>query len=125
RAGRAGFDTAGTVVVQALENIIETQMDKQKATEKFASIKNEDERARLIAQSTKSQPKKTPPKGFVSWSKATFDKLVSAQSEPMMSRMRITHSMLLNILARQANPITVVRHIILRSAETTAAKSQL
>ncbi|HIW47014.1 MAG TPA: DUF3516 domain-containing protein [Candidatus Yaniella excrementigallinarum] len=125
RAGRAGFDTAGTVVVQAPEHIIENQLAQQKATEKFASIKNEDERARRIAQSTKSQPKKTPPKGFVSWSKATFDKLVSAQPEPMMSRMRITHSMLLNILARPGNPITAVRRMILRSAETKAAKAQL
>src|SRR5699024_1064749 len=125
RAGRPGFDTAGTVVVQAPEHIIENQLAQQKATEKFASIKNEDERARRIAQSTKSQPKKTPPKGFVSWSKATFDKLVSAQPEPMMSRMRITHSMLLNILARPGNPITAVRRMILRSAETKAAKAQL
>src|SRR5690625_4934363 len=39
RAGRAGFDTAGTVVVQAPEHIIENQLAQQKATEKFASIK--------------------------------------------------------------------------------------
>lgn len=125
RAGRAGFDTAGTVVVQAPEHIIENQLAQQKATEKFASIKNADERARRVAQSAKSQPKKTPPKGFVSWSKATFDKLVSGEPEPMMSRMRITHSMLLNILARPGNPITAVRRMILRSAETKAAKAQL
>lgn len=125
RAGRAGFDTAGTVVVQAPEHVIENQQADAKAAEKFASIKNPEERARRIAQSSKSQPKKTPPKGFVSWSKATFDKLVAAEPEPMVSRMRITHSMLLNILARPGNPVTAVRRMILRSAETKAAKAAL
>ena len=125
RAGRAGFDTAGTVVVQAPEHVIENQLADAKAAEKFADIKNPDERARRIAQSAKSQPKKSPPKGFVSWSKATFDKLVVAEPEPMVSRMRMTHSILLNILARPGNPITAVRRMILRSAETKAAKAAL
>lgn len=125
RAGRAGFDTAGTVVVQAPEHVIENALAEQKAAEKFSSIKNEEERARRIAQSSKSQPKKSSPKGFVSWSKATFDKLVEAQPEPMVSRMRMTHSILLNILARPGNPIAAVRRMILRSAETKASKAQL
>src|SRR5690625_4015096 len=114
RAGRAGFDTAGTVVVQAPEHVIENKLAEAKAAEKFANIKNPEERARRIAQSSKSQPKKTPPKGFVSWSKGTFDRLVAAEPEPMVSRMRITHSMLLNILARPGNPVTAVRRMILR-----------
>lgn len=125
RAGRAGFDTAGTVVVQAPEHVIENQQADAKAAEKFANIKNAEERARRIAQSSKSQPKKSPPKGFVSWSKATFEKLVAAEPEPMVSRMRITHSMLLNILARPGNPVTAVRRMILRSAETKASKAAL
>lgn len=125
RAGRAGFDTAGTVVVQAPEHVIENNLADQKAAEKFSGIKNDEERARRIAQSAKSQPKKSPPKGFVSWSKTTFDKLVVAQPEPMVSRMRITHSILLNILTRPGNPITAIRRLILRSAETKASKAQL
>lgn len=125
RAGRAGFDTAGTVVVQAPEHVIENQLADQKSAEKFSNIKNEEERARRIAQSSKAQPKKSPPKGFVSWSKTTFDKLVVAQPEPMVSRMRITHSILLNILARPGNPVTAVRRMISRSAETKASKAQL
>lgn len=125
RAGRAGFDTAGTVVVQAPEHVIENQLADAKTAEKFAAIKNDEERARRIAQSSKSQPKKFPPKGFVSWSKATFDKLVAAEPEPMVSRMRITHSILLNILARPGNPVTSVRRMIQRSAETKASKAAL
>lgn len=125
RAGRAGFDTAGTVVVQAPEHIIENALTDAKAAEKFANVKDPAERARRIAQSSKSQPKKTPPKGFVSWSKATFDRLVVAEPEPMVSRMRITHSILLNILARPGNPITTVRRMIQRSAETRASKAAL
>src|SRR5699024_7288991 len=47
------------------------------------------------------------------------------QPEPMVSRMRITHSILLNVLARPGNPIMSVRRMIHRSAETKAAKAQL
>src|SRR5699024_12868360 len=74
---------------------------------------------------TKSHPNRPPAKLFVNSSEATFDKLRSAKPETRMSRMRITHSMLLNILARPRNPITAVRRMILRSAETKAAKAQL
>ena len=98
RAGRAGYDTVGTVVVQAPEHEVEN--------------------ARLVAKAG-DDPKKLrkiqrrkPPEGFVSWSEDTFDKLVNAQPEPMVSRFRVTNSMLLNVIARPGNCFDAMRHLL-------------
>ncbi|MGW5451118.1 DEAD/DEAH box helicase [Nocardia sp. NPDC003979] len=98
RAGRAGFDTMGTVVVQAPEHEVEN--------------------ARLIAKAG-DDPKKQrkvqrrkPPEGFVSWSEETFDRLVAAQPEPMVSRFAVTNSMLLNVIARPGNCFSAMRHLL-------------
>jgi superfamily II RNA helicase len=98
RAGRAGYDTVGTVVVQAPEHEVEN--------------------ARLVAKAG-DDPKKLrkiqrrkPPEGFVSWSEDTFDRLVAAQPEPMVSRFRVTNSMLLNVIARPGNCFDAMRHLL-------------
>ena len=68
RAGRAGFDTAGYVVVQAPEHIIENEKAKAKSDAKNAANPKK-----------KSKPQlKKPPEGTVVWSEQTFDKLVAA-----------------------------------------------
>ncbi|MFC7402454.1 DEAD/DEAH box helicase [Citricoccus sp. GCM10030269] len=125
RAGRAGYDTSGLVVVQAPEHVIENAKAQQKAAAKFANIKDEAERSKRMKQSTKSSPKKTPPKGFVSWGKATFERLVSAQPEVMTSRLRISHSMLLNILDRPGDPVIAVRRMLRNSHESPARQAAL
>lgn len=125
RAGRAGFDTAGYVVVQAPEHVIENQAEQAKLEQKFAGIKDPQERARRIKQSSKSSAKKKPPEGFVSWSEKTFDKLVAAEPEPMVSQLRINHSMVLNLVERVGNPVRHVRRLITRSDETPARQAQL
>ncbi|WP_336081749.1 DEAD/DEAH box helicase [Nocardia sp. SSK8] len=98
RAGRAGFDTMGTVVVQAPEHEVEN--------------------ARLLAKAG-DDPKKQrkvqrrkPPEGFVSWSEETFDRLVAAQPEPMVSRFTVTNSLLLNVIARPGNCFDAMRHLL-------------
>ncbi len=62
RAGRAGFDTAGYVVVQAPEHVI----DNAKALAKFADD----------PKKQRSVRRKKPPEGEVVWSEETFEKLV-------------------------------------------------
>ncbi len=86
RAGRAGFDSAGTVVVQAPDHVVENHRALTKA--------GDDPKKRRKVQ------RKKPPEGTVTWSEATFDRLVAAEPEPLRSRMRVDHSMLLNVLAR-------------------------
>lgn len=98
RAGRAGYDTVGTVVVQAPEHEVEN--------------------ARLLAKAG-DDPKKQrkvqrrkPPEGFVSWSEETFQRLVAAKPEPMVSRFKVTNAMLLNVIARPGNCFQAMRHLL-------------
>ena len=53
--------------------------------------------------------RKKPPEGQVTWTEDTFDRLVAAEPEPLQSRMRVTHSMLLNVLARDDDPFEAMR----------------
>ncbi|MGO1320284.1 MAG: DEAD/DEAH box helicase [Galactobacter sp.] len=93
RAGRAGYDTAGDVVVQAPEHEIENAKAMAKARSKFG----EDQKK------LRQVKKKSAPQGFVSWSEKTFERLVHADPEPLTSSFKVTHSMLLNLLARDGD----------------------
>jgi superfamily II RNA helicase len=119
RAGRAGFDTEGTVVVQAPEHVIENEA----AARKLAARHGGDDAK--IAQAIKSKPKKKPPEGFVSWSEKTFEKLMVAAPEPMVSRMKVTYAMVLHILNRPEDPVTAMRRLITSSDETPVRQAQL
>ncbi len=111
RAGRAGFDTSGTVVVQAPEHVIENHRALQKA--------GDDPKKQRKVQ------RKKPPEGFVNWSEDTFDKLVASPPETLQSRMQITHSMLLNLVARDGDPIKAGRTLIDESHEDPRRKARL
>jgi len=86
RAGRAGYDTAGTVVAQAPEH--------------------EAENARLVAKAgddpkkLKKVVRKKAPEGFVSWGEPSFTRLINAEPETLTPHMRVTHSMILNVIGR-------------------------
>lgn len=92
RAGRAGFDTAGTVVAQAPEH--ETENAK-------ALAKAGDDPKKL-----KKVVRKRAPEGFVSWGEPSFTRLVDAEPERLTSSMTVSHSMLLNVIGRAANDPT-------------------
>ncbi len=125
RAGRAGYDTSGTVVVQAPEHVIENAAAARRAAAKFASVKDEAEREKRMKQSLKGAKKKSPPQGFVSWGRASFERLVEAEPEPLSSRMQLTHSMLLNILDRPGDPVIAVRRLLRGTHETPARQAAL
>ncbi|QNG19080.1 DUF3516 domain-containing protein [Rhodococcus triatomae] len=108
RAGRAGFDTMGTVVVQAPEHEVENIRALAKA--------GDDPKKRRKVQ------RKKAPDGFVSWSEATFDRLVAAPPEPLTSRFRVSNSMLLNVIARPGNCFDAMRHLLEDNHETRAAQ---
>ncbi|MDH6281925.1 DEAD/DEAH box helicase [Prescottella agglutinans] len=98
RAGRAGYDTMGTVVVQAPEHEIENVRALAKA--------GDDPKKRRKVQ------RKKAPEGFVSWGEGTFDKLVVASPEPLTSRFSVSNSMLLNVIARPGNGFEAMRHLL-------------
>ncbi len=101
RAGRAGFDTAGYVVVQAPEHVIENERAKAKAEERRAAGR----------KNSKAQLKK-PPEGTVVWTEQTYDKLVAGVPEQLVSRMRVDNAMLVNVLTREQDSFPVLRRLL-------------
>lgn len=108
RAGRAGFDTLGTVVVQAPEHDVEN--------------------ARLVAKAgddpkkLKRIQRKKAPEGFVSWGRPTFDRLVAADPEQLTSQFHVSNSMLLNVISRPGDAFAAMRHLLTDNHESPAAQ---
>ncbi len=120
RAGRAGFDTAGYVVVQAPEHIIENEKAKAKAAAKNAAM-SEEKRAK---KASKAHLKK-PPEGTVVWSEQTFDKLVAGVPEQLVSRMKVDNAMLVNVAAREEDGFAVMRRLLTDNHEDRKAQLRL
>ncbi len=108
RAGRAGYDTAGWVVVQAPEHVVENERALAKA--------GDDPKAR------RKVVRKKPPQGFVSWGKPTFERLVAAEPEPLTSSFKVTHAMVLNVIARPGDAFAAMRHLLTDNHEERAAQ---
>ncbi|GAB7007232.1 DEAD/DEAH box helicase [Nocardioides sp. AN3] len=114
RAGRAGYDTAGYVVVQAPEHVIENEKAKAKAAERQAAGK----------KNSKAQLKK-PPEGTVVWTEATFAKLVEGRPEPLGSRMKVDNAMILNVVAREQDAFGVLRRLLTDNHEDRRSQVRL
>ena len=106
RAGRAGYDTAGSVVCQAPEH--------------------EAENVRLVAKAgddpkkLKKIVRKKAPDGFVSWGEPSFQRLIAAEPETLTSSMQVSHSMILNVIARGGDAFRAMRDLIFGSHEPWA-----
>jgi superfamily II RNA helicase len=111
RAGRAGYDTAGTVVVQAPEH----ESENRKALAKMG----DDPKKRRKWVSKKA------PAGFVSWGEPSFRKLVAAEPETLTSHMQITSAMLLNVIARGGDVYAHVHDLVFDNHEPWARQLQL
>ncbi len=111
RAGRAGFDTEGLVVAEAPDYEIENERAILKAG-------GDERKLRKIK-------KKKPPEGFVGWSEQTFSRLVEAQPEPLVPHLRVTHSMVLSVVAQGGDAPARVRELIDRSLQTPEEKAAL
>lgn len=111
RAGRAGFDTSGSVVVQAPEHVIDNARAIAKAGDDPKKLK-------------KVQRRK-PADGEVSWTEQTYDKLVAAEPEPLVSRMRVDHSMILNVVQRPGDPVRALSHLLRDNHETPRNQARL
>jgi Domain of unknown function (DUF3516) len=108
RAGRAGYDTVGRVVVQAPEHVVENEKALAKA--------GDDPRLR------RKVVRKKPPEGFVSWGQPTFERLVAASPEPLTSSFKVTHAMVLNVIARPGDAFAAMRHLLTDNDEDRAAQ---
>jgi superfamily II RNA helicase len=109
RAGRAGYDTAGTVVVQAPEHVVENEKALAKAGD------DPKKRRKVV--------RKNPPEGFVSWGEPTFERLVKAEPETLTSSFALSHAMVLNVLHRGGDEH--LRELIARTHESEEAKDRM
>ncbi|WP_062079158.1 DEAD/DEAH box helicase [Demequina globuliformis] len=119
RAGRAGFDTEGDVIVMAPEHVIENRKALAKAGD------DPKKRKKIV--------RKSAPQGSVNWTDATFERLRDAEPEPLVSRFSVTHAMVLNVLSRgQANaalgreaqdPVQAMAALLAAVHETDAQRS--
>jgi superfamily II RNA helicase len=108
RAGRAGYDTIGTVIVQAPEHVIENEKALAKAGD-------DPKKRRRVAR-------KNPPEGFVNWGESTFERLCKAQPEPLTSSFAVSHSMLLNVINRPGDTLAAMRHLLEDNHEARPAQ---
>ncbi|HCH62342.1 MAG TPA: DUF3516 domain-containing protein [Deltaproteobacteria bacterium] len=90
RAGRAGFDAEGSVVVQAPEHIIENARLEDKAKDGKRNKK-------------KFVRRKPPQRGYKHWDEETFQQLVHRPPEALEPRFAMSHGVLLSLLQRAAD----------------------
>lgn len=104
RAGRKGFDTVGYVVAQAPEHVIENIRLAQKPGKKFVK-------------------RPAPDRNYAHWDATTFQKLILAQPERLLSRFQVSHGLLLNVLSRRGDGCKAMRALIHDSHETDRQKA--
>lgn len=110
RAGRAGYDTEGTVIVEAPEHEIENAKARRRLSNDPARLKK--------------LKKKSPRDGEVSWSEKTFARLTEAEPEQLTSQFRVSNSMLLNVLARHGNGYEHMKHLLRTNHDTRSKQNQ-
>ncbi len=108
RAGRAGYDTVGTVVVQAPEHVVENERALAKAGD------DPKKRRKVV--------RKKPPERLVSWGNPTFERLVAADPEPLQSSFVVSHAMLLGVISRPGDAFAAMRHLLTDNDEDPAAQ---
>jgi superfamily II RNA helicase len=108
RAGRPGHDAVGHVVVQAPEHVVENEKALGKAGD------DPKKRRKVV--------RKKPPEGFVSWGEPTFNRLVEAEPEALTSSFRVSHAMLLHVIARPGDPFSAMRALLTDNHDDPSAR---
>ncbi|WP_159501211.1 RNA helicase [Microbacterium sp. 18062] len=111
RAGRAGFDTYGNVVVMAPEWEIENAEALRKAGGDAAK------RKKIV--------RKKAPTGVVNWGEGSFERLVEAPPEPLVPQMQLTAAMLINVIGRGGDVFAAVRALVFDNHEPRARRYAL
>ncbi|NED97334.1 DUF3516 domain-containing protein [Phytoactinopolyspora alkaliphila] len=108
RAGRAGYDTVGEVIVQAPEHVVENEKALTKAGD------DPKKRRKVV--------RKKPPEGFVSWGEKTFERLVESPPEPLTSSFAVSHTMVLSVAGRPGDAFEAMRKLLTENHEPRPAQ---
>ena len=111
RAGRPGFDTSGYVVVQAPEHVIDNARAVAKAGD-------DPKKLRRIQR-------KKPVDGAVSWTEETFERLRHAPPDALVSRMRVNHAIILNVINQPADSLETMRALMEDNHEDERGRRRL
>ncbi|WP_435526667.1 DEAD/DEAH box helicase [Microbacterium aurantiacum] len=111
RAGRAGYDPYGNVIVMAPEWEIENEAALRKAGDDAAK------RKKIV--------RKKAPTGVVNWGLGSFERLVAATPEPLTPHMRMTAAMLINVIGRGGDVFGNVRALVFDNHEPLARRYEL
>ena len=111
RAGRAGFDDEGDVLVQAPDYAIENARLRAKAA-------GDEKKLRKLKL-------KKPEPGKVTWNQQAFDKLVAAPPEQLHPRMKVSHAMVLSLAQRGGDVRKRVADLVELSLQTDKQKAAL
>ncbi|MDO5646026.1 MAG: DUF3516 domain-containing protein [Dermabacter sp.] len=115
RAGRAGYDTVGHVVVQAPPWAVEFEKEQARVLARASSGT-----APNSAKKKKREPKLRVPDGEVNWSEENLAKLTEQPPPALRPHMRITSAMLLALISRPGNAATATRRLIDASHQSRA-----
>ena len=113
RAGRAGYDTVGEVLVMAPEHVIENRKLLERAGDDPKKLK------KIV--------RKKAPAGAVNWTDKTFERLRDAEPEQLTSHFTVNHAMVLNVLARSTgsggDPVAAMRHLLTANHDNEGQKA--
>jgi hypothetical protein len=110
RAGRAGYDTVGEVIVMAPDHVIENRKLLERAGDDPKKLK------KIV--------RKKAPEGSVNWTDKTFERLRDADPEPLTSSFAVSHAMVLNVLARPGDPVAAMTRLLTDNHEPESARGR-
>ncbi|MCY4494946.1 MAG: DUF3516 domain-containing protein [Acidimicrobiaceae bacterium] len=109
RAGRRGFDTAGSIVVQAPEHVVENKRAEAKA------LTDPKKKKKLVK-------KRPPERGYAHWDGDTLARLSTGTPETLKSSFSVSHAMLLNVLDRPGDGCAAMKRLLTDNHEPRSAQ---
>ncbi len=112
RAGRRGFDNAGSIVVQAPEHVIENKRAEAKAE--------------FDLKKKKKLVKKRPPeRGYAHWDEETLLRLSGGVPETLKSNFLVNHAIVLGVLSRPGDGCGALKRLLVDNHETRRSQRRL